>query len=197
MQKVRQISSGGRGDGVETEACSLIGNSGSDGQPVKTSEYLGDESKWRCTDYKTDCTVQDSEVCQELRENQPRQSCNGQCVRVRKKQQESGGIIGMIVADNTNTSDFQESSFADEMYVLFNREILVQVETKVPDSQKEMVAWQVERRAGGCLSFEELNSIPSVFLCFGWSLFSLKSDMQIWRTPLVLSWCSGLHDLRI
>ena len=35
MQKVREIRRGGGGDGVETEACSLIGNSGSDRQPVK------------------------------------------------------------------------------------------------------------------------------------------------------------------
>ena len=30
------------GGGVETEACSLIGNSGSDRQPVKMSEYWSD-----------------------------------------------------------------------------------------------------------------------------------------------------------
>ena len=39
MQKVREISRGGGGDGVETGACSLIGNSGSDRQPVKMSKY--------------------------------------------------------------------------------------------------------------------------------------------------------------
>ena len=32
--KVREIRKGGGGDGVETEACSVIGNSGSDRQPV-------------------------------------------------------------------------------------------------------------------------------------------------------------------
>ena len=30
-----------------------------------------------------------------------------------------------------------------------------------------MVAWQIERGAGGCLSFEELNSIVSVLSAFG------------------------------
>ena len=39
MQKVREISRGGGDDGVEKEACNLTGNSGSDGQPVKMSEY--------------------------------------------------------------------------------------------------------------------------------------------------------------
>ena len=33
---------GGGDDRVETEACSLIKNSGSDGQPVKMSEYWSD-----------------------------------------------------------------------------------------------------------------------------------------------------------
>ena len=42
MLKVREISRGGGDDGVETEACSLIGKSGSDRQPVKMSEYWSD-----------------------------------------------------------------------------------------------------------------------------------------------------------
>ena len=50
MQKVGEISRGGGGDGVETEACSLKGNSGSDGQTVKMSEYWSDVNMWRCTD---------------------------------------------------------------------------------------------------------------------------------------------------
>ena len=53
MQKVREISRDGGGDGVETEACSLIGNSGSDRQPVKMSEYWSDVNMWKYTDYKT------------------------------------------------------------------------------------------------------------------------------------------------
>ena len=36
-----------------------------------------------------------------------------------------GGIISEVVANSTNTSDFQESSFADEIDVFFHREILV------------------------------------------------------------------------
>ena len=43
------------------------------------------------------------------------------------------GIIDEVVANSINTSDFQESSFADEIYVFLHREILVRVETKVPD----------------------------------------------------------------
>ena len=44
-----------------------------------------------------------------------------------------GGIISEVAANSTDTSDFQESSFADEIDVFFHREILVYVETKVPD----------------------------------------------------------------
>ena len=44
------MSRGGGGDGVETEACSLIGNSGSDRQPVEMSELLSDVNMWKCTD---------------------------------------------------------------------------------------------------------------------------------------------------
>ena len=59
MYKVREISRGGGGDGVETEACSLIGNLGSDRQLVKTSEFWSDVNMWKCTDYKTGSTVSD------------------------------------------------------------------------------------------------------------------------------------------
>ena len=50
----------GGGDGVETEACSLIANSGSDRQPVKMFEYWSDVNMQKCMDYKTSCTVLDS-----------------------------------------------------------------------------------------------------------------------------------------
>ena len=60
MQKAREISRGGGGDGVETEACSLMGNSGCDRKPVKISEYWNDVNMWTGTDYKTGCTVLDS-----------------------------------------------------------------------------------------------------------------------------------------
>ena len=58
--EVREISRGGGGDGVETEACSPIGNSSSDRKPVKMSEYWSDVNMWRCMDYKMGCTVLDS-----------------------------------------------------------------------------------------------------------------------------------------
>ena len=36
-----------------------------------------------------------------------------------------GGIINEVLANSTNTSDFQESCFADEIDVFFHREILI------------------------------------------------------------------------
>ena len=60
IYKVREISRGGGGDGIKTEACSLLGNSGADRQPVKMSEYWSDVNMWKCTDYETGCTVLDS-----------------------------------------------------------------------------------------------------------------------------------------
>ena len=81
MYKVREISRNGRGDGVETEACCLIGNSGSDRKPVKISDYWSYVNIWKCTDYKTGCTVSDSLKCadQGLREK-PSVASNGQAV---------------------------------------------------------------------------------------------------------------------
>ena len=77
MQKVRDISRSGGEDGVETDACSLIYSSGSDRQPVKMAEYWSDVNMWRCTDYKTGCTVLDSEVCRPRTEGDPsRESYN-------------------------------------------------------------------------------------------------------------------------
>ena len=49
---MKEISRSG-GDGVETEACSLIGNSGSDRQPEKMSKYWSNVNMWRSTGYKT------------------------------------------------------------------------------------------------------------------------------------------------
>ena len=67
-----------------------------------------------------------SEVCRpRAEEDKPRESCNSKCVRVGEKQQSLGGIISEVVANSTNMSDFQESSFADEIDVLFHRQILV------------------------------------------------------------------------
>ena len=49
MLKVREISRSGGGDCVETEACCLMANSGSDKQSWKMSEYWHDMNMWRCT----------------------------------------------------------------------------------------------------------------------------------------------------
>ena len=53
---------------------------------MKVSEYRSDVNTWKCTDYKTGCTVLDSLkfADQGLRETSPRESCNSQCVRVRE-----------------------------------------------------------------------------------------------------------------
>ena len=48
---------GGGGDVIETEAYNLTGNSISDGQLVKMSEYWSDVNIWRRTDYKMGCTA--------------------------------------------------------------------------------------------------------------------------------------------
>ena len=58
MLKVREISRGGGGDGLETEACNLI--AGSDGQAVKMFEYWSHVNTWRYTNYTTDFTILDS-----------------------------------------------------------------------------------------------------------------------------------------
>ena len=52
-----------------------------------------------------------------------------------------------------------------------------------------MVAWQIERGAGGCLSFDELKSIVSVLSAFSWSYFQSSSLLgQICRFG-ERSWC--------
>ena len=57
---VRERSRGGGGEGIDTEACSLIRHLGSDRQPLKMSDYWSDVNMCRCTDYKMGCTVLDS-----------------------------------------------------------------------------------------------------------------------------------------
>ena len=67
-----------------------------------------------------------SEVCRPRTEgDQPKESFNSQCVRVRENNKSYGGVISEVVANSINTSDFQESSFADEIDVFYHREILV------------------------------------------------------------------------
>ena len=52
-----------------------------------------------------------------------------------------------------------------------------------------MVAWQIDRGAGGCLNFEDLNSIVSILSAFSWSLFSvIQSFMSLCRFG-ERSWC--------
>ena len=51
----------------------------------------------------------------------------------KRNNQSFGGIISEVAANSTDTSDFQESSFADEIDVFFHGENLVLVETRVPD----------------------------------------------------------------
>ena len=127
MQKVREISRCEGGDGIETEECSLIGNSSSDGQPVEMSEYRSDVNMWRCTDYKTCCTVLDSLkfADQGLRETSQERVAIVNACEYERNSTSFGGIISEVVANSTNTSDFLESGFANEIDVLFHRQILV------------------------------------------------------------------------
>ena len=67
-----------------------------------------------------------------------------------------------------------------------------------------MVAWQNERGAGGCLSFEELNSIVSVLSAFSWSLFLVISLLcQIYAglesTPgvVIMFWTAWFAQLSV
>ena len=123
----------GGGDVVETETCSLIGNSGFDKAASEDVLVLDVKNLWRCTDYKMGSTVLNclKFADQGLRETS-QESCISQCVRVREKREFSWHPE--VVANSTNTSDFHESSFADEIDVFFRRENLVWVETKVSES---------------------------------------------------------------
>ena len=111
------------------------GNSGSDGQPVKMSEYWSDVNMWRCVDYNTGCTVLDSLkfAHQGLRETSQERVAIVNACEYERNNKSFRGIISEVVVNSTHTADFQESSFADEIDMFFHREILVQVETKVPD----------------------------------------------------------------
>ena len=63
-----------------------------------------------------------------------------------------------------------------------------------------MVAWQIERGAGGCSSFEEVKRLVSVLSTFCWSLFSVIHFFYVRYAGLesvpgvVIMF--GLHDLR-
>ena len=46
-------------------------------------------------------------------------------MKVLENNKSFGGIISEVVENSTNTSDFQENSFVDEIDVFFHREILV------------------------------------------------------------------------
>ena len=46
-----------------------------------------------------------------------------------------------------------------------------------------MVAWQIERGAGECLSFEELKRIVFVLSAFSWSLSHPSSCMLVNQGP--------------
>ena len=113
-------------DGVETEACNLTGNSSSDGQLVKMSEYWSDVNMWKCTEYKTSCTVLDSLkfADQGLRETSQEKVAIVNAREYERNNKSFGGIISEVVANSTGTTDFQES-IAVEIDVFFHREILV------------------------------------------------------------------------
>ena len=91
------------------------------------SEYWSDVNMWKCTDYKTGSTVLDSLkfADQGLRETSQERIEIVNAWEYERNNKSFGGIISEVVANSTNKSDFQESSFADEIDVLFHREILV------------------------------------------------------------------------
>ena len=84
MQKVRQLSRGGGSNDTETEECNFTGNSSSDGRPAEMFEYLSEVNMWRCTDYKTDCTVLDSlkSVDQGLNETSQERAAPREAIRI-------------------------------------------------------------------------------------------------------------------
>ena len=151
MQKVGELSRGGGGDGIKTEACSLIENSGSGRQPVKMSKYWSDVDMWRCTDYKTGCAVLDSEVCRPKTEgDQPRESCSSQCMRVQEKQKEfwwqhqRGSSEQYLIRWISNKAVLQMKL----MCSFIDRSLSRQKLRFLTKSEKEMVVWQTERGAG-------------------------------------------------
>ena len=95
-------------------ACTFVENSSSDRQPVKMSEYWSDVNMWRCTDYKTDCTVLDS---LKFADQGLRKTSQGRLAIVnagpyKRNKKSFSGVNKEEVANSTNMSDFQESSFA-------------------------------------------------------------------------------------
>ena len=73
-------------------------------------------------DYKTGCTVLDSMkfADQGLGETSQKRVPIVNEWEYEKNNKSFGGIISGVVANSTNTSDFQESNFADEINVFFH-----------------------------------------------------------------------------
>ena len=85
----QKLAGDGGGDNFETEACSLVGNSGSDGQSMKISEYRADVDMWSCTDYNTGRTGLDSvKFAHQVLRDTSQESCNNQYVKEHQKQPE-------------------------------------------------------------------------------------------------------------
>ena len=67
-----------------------------------------------------------------------------------------------------------------------------------------MAAWQIEKGAGGWLSFEELKSIVSVLSAFSWSLFSVIQSFNVRSAGLesvpgvvIMFWTTSFAQLRV
>ena len=73
-------------------------------------------------DYKTGCTVLDSlkSADQGLRETSQERVAIVNALEYEGNSMSFSGIISGVVANSTNTSDFQESNFADEINVFFH-----------------------------------------------------------------------------
>ena len=91
------------------------------------SEYWSDVNMWRCMDYKMGCTVLDSLkfADQGLRETSQERVAVVNAWEYERNNKSFCGIISELVANSTDTLDFQESSFAYKVDVFFHGEILV------------------------------------------------------------------------
>ena len=91
-------------------------------------KYWSDVNMWRCTDYKTGCTVlYFLKFAQQglSRETNQERIAIAKAWKYKRNNKSLGGIISGLVVNSTNTSIFRESSFAVEIDVFFHTEILI------------------------------------------------------------------------
>ena len=100
-----------------------MGNSSPDDQPVEKSECWCSVNMWRCTDYKTGCTVLDSLkfANQGLRETSQERVATVDASKYKRSKKCFDGIISEVVANIATTSDSWKSCYTNEMDVFFHR----------------------------------------------------------------------------